>query len=90
MTEGGATGGDRGTRILCALVTVGLPPFITIFFGGGDGLPGGFGATFGLPKFATGGLLGREGGPLAGDVLALNRVMLACRIESDALCNNKI
>lgn len=51
--EGGATGGDLGTRILCALDT-GTRPFITNFFGGVAGLlvgifGGGFGATFGLP-----------------------------------------
>lgn len=51
--EGGATGGDLGTRILCALDT-GTRPFITNFFGGVAGLlvgifGGGLGATFGLP-----------------------------------------
>lgn len=61
---GGATGGDRGTLILCARDTAGLgPPFVT-FLDGGEGLlrgafggvlgglgaiPGGFGATLGFP-----------------------------------------
>lgn len=65
--EGGATGGDRGTRMLCVLPTEARPlPFTDTFFGGGEGLPGaipgGFGAKLGFPWFITGGLLGRVGG----------------------------
>lgn len=56
--EGGATGGERGSLIL--LVLSGLVAPLATFFNGGEGLfwgvfgtlgaiPGGLGATFGLP-----------------------------------------